>query len=107
MFLIRFCFYFSLSFIILSFPVSKDKQVFDYLDGMAKPYTSKIHSKIFSTIDVTSKEVKEASKKVFNNTSADTIKRQHSSTEKKKVKLPQDNYTVEEREALLNILKNN
>ncbi|EQC43293.1 hypothetical protein [Bacteriovorax sp. Seq25_V] len=108
MFVIKFAFYFCLSFLILSIPVGEDKVVFSYMDQIAKPMTSKVFSTVKGVFTNGLKETKEVTSKMFNNTSAkqDKILTNLSSVKKSiEAKLPKDNYTKEEKEAILNVLK--
>lgn len=106
---IKFLFYFSLSFLILSFPLKEDKHVFDYLEQVARPVTSKI----YFFIDKKTKEGIKESKKFFTNSEPvikDKIKSTFSSAIKKDKKVEQktddENYTDEEKEAIKKILSN-
>jgi gas vesicle protein len=111
MFVIKFLFYFSLSFVILSVPVSGNKKVFNYCDELAKPYTAQIFGAIKGAISNGVHESKRVSKKLFNNTSEkiDEVKSSISASQKEAIKeidsTPKDSYTPEEREALLRILQ--
>lgn len=98
MFVIKFLIYFSLSFFILTIPMS-GTPLFYSLEKAARPIT---HS-LFSYVKKGSKEGLEKSKKLFSNTvppKKDIIKTKKSSTKK-----PMGKYTEEEKEFLENILK--
>jgi hypothetical protein len=98
MFLIKFLFYFSLSFFILTIPMS-GTPLFYSLEKVARPVTENL----FSYVREGSKEGIKKSKKFFSNTvppKRDIIKTRKSSTKK-----PMGKYTEEEKEFLQNILK--
>jgi len=108
MFVLKFIFYFTLSFIILCVPVSQ-KNVFFYLDKAAAPYTKEI----FSIIKKKAIEGKKIGKKFFNNSTpkvSDSVNSSYSSTQKEHDLghhhgHHEEPYTVEEKQMLLNILK--
>lgn len=108
---IKFTFYFAISFLILCFPIKGDKHVFDYLEKLARPITSKV----YFFIDQKAKQGIEESKKIFTNSKPiikDKINATYSSAakrvKKEKIREAQDeeNYTVEEKEAIRKILSN-
>jgi len=111
MFVIKFFIYFSLSFVILSVPVTGDKKLFNYCDEIAKPYTTQIFSAIRGAVSNGLKESKRVGSKMFNNTSEkfDEVKSSISAGQKNTIQElennPKDSYTPEEREALLKILQ--
>ena len=107
MFILKFTLYFSLSFLILSFPTSDKKKVFNHIDTLVMPYTSKVHNTIKTKIKGTMSEAKRISKAMVNNTASDKINNNKSGIEKEQIDLPSDKYTVQEREALINILNQN
>ena len=109
MFIFKFLFYFSVSFLILSFPMGKTT-VFDHLHGYASPYTNSF----FQGIQDKSSEIFHGtlsiSRKIFTNITPSTrdsvnenlsaIKRDDDGAAKE-----QDSYTAEERDMLSSILK--
>lgn len=105
MFLIKFLFYFSLSFLILNVPIGGDA-LFYKLENVARPVTEKV----FSFMREQSKEGIDKgaamTKKLFSNTippketKKDVVKVKKSSTKK-----PLGKYTPEEQQFLENILK--
>lgn len=111
--MIKFVIYFTISFIILSIPVSEDKALFDLANQLAKPYTTKLFIKIKTSISENISDAKDLPNKFFDNTSDkglkkfDTVIEKKSALVKEKIlNAPHENYTREEREAILNILKN-
>ncbi len=110
MFILKFFFYFTISFIILCVPVSQ-KNIFYYLDKAAAPYTEEI----FSVIRSKAIEGKKIGENFFNNSTpkvSDSVNSSYSSTKKKnnlEEQLEHDHseepYTVEEKQMLLDILK--
>lgn len=113
--MIKFMITFSVSFLILSIPVGEHKKVFDHVDDLAKPYTSKLYSYIQGAFRNGLQEGSRIGKSLIENTSPtslDRVKSNSSSVHKvfgRKDKnlphLPKDDYTPQEREALLNILQ--
>ncbi|MFG1500576.1 hypothetical protein ABMA70_10260 [Halobacteriovorax sp. XZX-3] len=113
----RFLIYFTISFLILAFPVSKSSTVFDSVNKPLKPYTQKVYSTIAFYLSTSLSEGKEITVKLFNNTAkkVDYVKRESSGFAKPVAKKAQDldalddyqhgEYTVEEREALLKVLR--
>lgn len=113
---VKFLIYFSISFLILCIPIKGDKHVFDYLEEVARPLTSKVY---FFLNEKTNEGLRE-SKKIFTNSAPiikDKIKSSLSSAAKKGKKIKEDvkdnlkdekfeNYTIEEREAIKKILSN-
>ncbi len=98
MFVIKFMIYFSLSFFILTIPMSGNP-LFYSLEKVARPITKNL----FSYVREGSKEGIAKSKKFFSNTvppKKDVVKTKSSSTKK-----PMGKYTEEEKEFLENILK--
>ncbi len=109
MFIIKFLIYFTVSFLILNFPISK-KKIFNHIEGVSDPYAQKVYKAISKQAKEVFSEGAKASKQAFNNTSIkeDVVNNTKSANQgKKPVNLPKDSYTPEERNALLNILKNN
>ena len=108
MFLIRFVFYFTLSFAILCIPIGDGKHLFDKFYGMVTPYADKAvmttKQKITST--------KRYSKKLYSNSEPfekDEIKTKLSGLQKKSHEIKKksdDYYTDEERERLRKVLSN-
>lgn len=121
--MIKFSIYFVISFVILSIPISEDRALFDLANQFAKPYTAQLFKSIKEKFSESTKEASEATKKVFNNTSPDElnekfdkVKSKSSSVTKKVIQeikadkhinFDHEDYTKEEREAILNIIKNN
>ncbi len=113
--MLRFLIYFSFSFLILAFPVSQKSTVFDSMNKPLKPFTSKVYSTIAFYINTSLSEGKDMTVKLFNNTAkkVDTVKRNSSGIAKKAQDLDalddyqHGEYTVEEREALLKVLREN
>ena len=105
-FMISFCF----SFLLLSIPVQK-KPLFFYLNQWAQPITEEIFTGSKDVLLNGVKQSKTFGKKLFNNTapSTDNISLQSSSTVKRKKTLEDidhgEAYTAEEKDMLLNILK--
>ncbi|MCP4913929.1 MAG: hypothetical protein GY909_12525 [Oligoflexia bacterium] len=119
MFIIKFAIYFSLSFIILSFPVG-NKPIFNHLNKVAQPYTTELFSSFFDKAKDNIQTGKEFGKKLFSTKidKQDLIKTQFSSTvkeaqpqERRKIKkelkkeLNNDSYTAEEKELLKKIIE--
>lgn len=105
-FMISFC----VSFLVLSIPVQQ-KPLFFYLNQWAQPITEEIFSGSKDALLQGVKQSKTFGKKLFNNTapSSDNISFQSSSVTKKKTIEDIDHnetYTAEEKDMLLNILKN-
>ncbi|EPZ50368.1 hypothetical protein M902_1305 [Bacteriovorax sp. BAL6_X] len=113
----RFLIYFTVSFLILAFPVAKNSTVFDSINKPLKPYTQKVYSTIAFYLNTSLSEGKEMTVKLFNNTAkkVDYVKRESSGITKPIGKRVQGldalddyqhgEYTVEEREALLKVLR--
>lgn len=111
--MIKFVIYFAISFIILSIPISEEKALFDLANQVAKPYTTKLFIKIKSSISENISDAKKLPNKFFDNTSDkesknfdEVIEKKSALVKEKVLNAPHDNYTREEREAILNILKN-
>lgn len=112
MFIIRFVFYFTLSFAILCIPIGGGHHLFDKLYTMVTPYTDKAVMATKQKLTTT----KKYSKKLYSNSEPfekDEIKTKLSGLQKKnyesKVKTekkPDDYYTDEERERLRKVLSN-
>ena len=116
MFLIKFTFYFVLSYFILTIPI-QNRPIFDHIGDTTGPYTDKIHK---ITQDISYQGIQFSKKmglKLFRNSNPKRFSKldlKHSSIvdyDKKSrtrpiVKLkPQDNYTAEEEELLRKLLK--
>lgn len=110
MFIIRFAFYFTLSFAILCIPIGGGQQLFDKLFTMVTPYARtavKTTKQKFST-------TKRYSKKLYANSSPaeeeDEVKSKMSGVQRKKTKIQVENkpsndtYTDEEQERLRKVL---
>jgi hypothetical protein len=110
MFIIRFAFYFSLSFAILCIPIGGGQQLFDKLFTMVTPYARDVVKTTKQKLSST----KRYSKKLYSNSAPsleeDEVKSKMSSNAKKpKVikkenKKPDDVYTEEEQERLRKVL---
>jgi hypothetical protein len=111
MFIIRFAFYFTLSFAILCIPIGGGQQLFDKLFSMVTPYAR--------TAAETTKQkftsTKRYSKKLYSNSEPaveeDEVKSKMSSVQRKKKanikkesKKPDETYTDEEQERLRKVL---
>lgn len=107
MFLIRFAFYFTISFAILCIPVGNGDQLFDKLYAMVTPYVSKAVNTTKQKLTTT----KRYSKKLYSNSEPvekDEVKTKLSAVKKKAssvTKTSDDTYTDEERERLNKVLK--
>lgn len=107
MFLIRFVFYFTLSFAILCIPIGNNRQLFDKLYGLITPYADKALSTTKQKLTTT----KRYSKKLYSNSEPiekDEVKTKLAGIKKLEVKhrAPDDSYTDEERERLRKVLSN-
>lgn len=111
MFIIRFVFYFSLSFAILCIPIGNGRQLFDKLYAMVTPYARDAVKTTKQKISST----KRYSKKLYSNSepeqemNEDQVKSKMSSVSKKKIiknknTPPDDIYTAEEQERLRRVL---
>ncbi len=106
MFIIRFAFYFTLSFAILCIPIGNGRQLFDKLVSMVSPYARDAVKTTKQKISST----KRYSKKLYSNSTPvneeDEVKSRMSGIQKKKSKIkvdkkaPEDTYTEEEQERL-------
>lgn len=109
MFLIRFVFYFILSFGILCIPVGKGLHLFDKFYAMVTPYADKAVLTTKQKISTT----KRYSKKLYSNSEPiekDEVRSKLGGIQKKsyevKKRAPDDSYTDEERERLRKVLSN-
>lgn len=108
MFLIRFVFYFTLSFAIMCIPIGNGRQLFDKLYGLVTPYADKAVASTKQKLTTT----KRYSKKLYSNSEPlekDEIKTKQAGIKKKieaKNQHPDDSYTDEERERLRKVLSN-
>lgn len=110
MFIIRFVFYFTLSFAILCIPIGSNRQLFDKLYSMVTPYARDAVKTTKQKISTT----KRYSKKLYSNSDPeqalerDEVKSKMSAVKKKKIKHednpPADTYTEEEQERLRRVL---
>lgn len=117
--MLRFGIYFTVSFLILAFPVAQNKTVFESINKPLRPYTEKVYSTISFYLNTSLSEGKEITAKLFNNTAkkVDFVKRESSGISKDQMKEAEDlnaldeyqhgEYTIEEREALLKVLREN
>lgn len=108
MFIIRFVFYFALSFAILCIPIGNDRQLFDKLSSMVTPYARKA----IKTTKQKYSSTKRYGKKLYSNSEPeleeDQIKSKLAAPQRKKNKKEivkenreaDDTYTNEEQERL-------
>lgn len=107
MFLIRFTFYFCLSFAILCIPIGGNRQLFDKLSSMVSPYARDAVKTTKAKISTT----KKYGKKLYSNSQPaleeDLIKSKMAATQRKKTKkiikenrISDDTYTEDEQERL-------
>lgn len=109
MFLIRFPFYFALSFIILSIPISGNT-VFDHMTNSISPVIKKTVKKVKSWGQGALEDTKSLTVKAMNNVKpqVDEVRSSQSSTKPKVKEEDIDahpNYTDEEKELLIKILE--
>ena len=110
MFIIRFVFYFTISFAILCIPIGDGQQFFDKLFSMVTPYAR-------SAVKTTKQKLtstKRYSKKLYSNSEPaeheDQVKLKMASTQRKKKEIKKENkksdetYTEEEQERLRKVL---
>lgn len=110
MFIIRFAFYFTLSFAILCIPIGDGRQLFDKIFSMVTPYAREAVKTTKQKITTT----KRYSKKLYSNSTPaieeDEVKSKMSSVSRKKKaiiksnKTPEEIYTDEEQERLRKVL---
>ena len=110
MFIIRFAFYFTLSFAILCIPIGGGRQLFDKIFSMVTPYAREAAQSTKQKITTT----KRYSKKLYSNSTPvveeDEVKSKMSSVSrknkviKKENKNPDETYTDEEQERLRKVL---
>ena len=110
MFIIRFVFYFTLSFAILCIPIGGGQQLFDKLFTMVTPYARTA----VSTTKQKFSSTRRYSKKLYSNSEPaveeDEVKSKMSSVQKKKKAIKKENkpsddtYTDEEQERLRKVL---
>jgi len=109
MFIIRFVFYFSLSFAILCIPIGDGRQLFDKIYSLVTPYAREAVKTTKQKLSTT----KRYSKKLYSNSEPiieeDQVKSKMSSIKKKKIikienKPAEDVYTEEEQERLRKVL---
>lgn len=106
MFIIRFCFYFTLSFALMCIPVGDNEHLFDKLYNLTSPYVHKAVKTTHQKITVT----KKYSKKLYSNSEPfekDEVKSKYAGVQKQIVKKnakPDDTYTEDEQERLRKIL---
>jgi hypothetical protein len=109
MFLIRFVFYFVLSFAILCIPTGDNLHLFDRLYSLVTPYAEKAVKTTKQKLTTT----KKYSKKLYSNSDpnqTDTVQTKSSAVKKKIVKRDEpaeDTYTEEEERRLQKILNQN
>lgn len=110
MFIIRFAFYFTLSFAILCIPIGGGQQLFDKLFSMVTPYARDA----VKTTKQKMSSTKRYSKKLYSNSSPaeqeDEVKSKMAAVQRKKIKIKienkpsDDTYTEEEQERLRKVL---
>lgn len=108
MFIIRFIFYFTLSFAILCIPIGNDRQLFDKLYSMVTPYARNAVKTTKQKLATT----KRYSKKLYSNSDPDQerdeVAAKMSSVKRKKIQVENkeaaDTYTEEEQERLRRVL---
>lgn len=108
MFIIRFAFYFTLSFAILCIPIGGGQQFFDKLFSMVTPYARTVAKTTKQKITST----KRYSKKLYSNSEPaieeDQVKSKMSGIKKKSIKKAnkpaEETYTEEEQERLRKVL---
>lgn len=108
MFIIRFAFYFTISFAILCIPIGDGRQLFDKLFSMVTPYAREA----IKTTKQKMSSTKRYSKKLYSNSNPegqeDSVKSKMSGLQKKKIKKEDrpsdDTYTEEEQERLRRVL---
>ena len=110
MFIIRFAFYFTISFAILCIPIGNGRQLFDKLSTMVTPYARDVAKTTKQKLSST----KKYSKKLYSNSEPaveeDQVKSKMSSTQRKKRVIKKedrpsdDTYTDEEQERLRKVL---
>ncbi len=108
MFLIRFCFYFTLSFGILCIPAGSGTHLFDKLYGLVTPYANKAINTTKQKFSTT----KKYSRKLYSNSEPfekDEVKTKYAAVKKhqtSKGSSTDDTYTEDERERLRKVLSN-
>ena len=106
-FMFKFGLYFSISFVILSFPIG-EKTVFEHVNKIAHPYTGNIYKSVKTSVK---KGIDEGAK-VFSNSTPDIdqVKTKFSSMKKKVKKIEaaiesnHQSFTIEEKELLKKVL---
>ena len=107
MFIIRFVFYFTLSFFIMCIPVGDNQHLFDKLYNAATPFVREAMKSTNQKISTT----KKYSKKLYSNSEPlekDEVKSKYSGIQKQVIKKngrPDDTYTEEEQARLKKILE--
>ena len=109
MFLIRFVFYFTLSFAILCIPIGSGRHLFDKFYGLVTPYADKAVNTTKQKMSIT----KRYTKKLYSNSEPiekDEVKTKLAGIQKKsklfKEHPTEDSYTDDERERLRRVLNN-
>lgn len=106
MFIIRFCFYFTLSFAIMCIPIGDNQHFFDKLYNLTSPFVNKAVKTTHQKITVT----KHYSKKLYSNSEPfekDEVKSKYAGVQKQIIKKngnPDDTYTEDEQARLRKIL---
>lgn len=114
LFMIKFTFYFAISFIILCIPVSQET-LFNHIHDYARPYTTQIFNQVENEASKQIQNGSQFTKKFFSNSNPshqDKVISKFSSTKREPIEnveslINNDNeeYTVEEIELLNKILK--
>lgn len=107
-FILRFSLYFTFSFLILSLPI-QDGPLFNKIYDITSPVTQSIVSYVKNKVGHTTSELQEVGQRAFSNTSdipktIDKVSSELSSNVKEEIE-KHDSYTVEEKESLLQVLK--
>jgi len=111
-FIFKFFLYFSISFIILSFPLG-EKPLFEHVNKFAKPYTTNIYKSVKSNVTSGLNKGSQIGHDLFLNTTpkTDKVKTKYSALKKSNKKIEEEidfhheTYTIEEKELLKKVLK--
>ncbi|OUR93117.1 hypothetical protein A9Q84_21685 [Halobacteriovorax marinus] len=111
-FIFKFCLYFSISFIILSFPLG-EKPLFEHVNKFTKPYTENIYKSVKTNVNSGINKGSQLGQELFSNTSPniDKVKTKYSSLKKstrdieEEIESHHGNFTIEEKELLKKVLK--
>jgi len=112
MFLLKFLFYFSISFILLCIPI-KHATVFDYLHEFVAPVTQPLFESVRDKTEAGFEESKRIGLKLFSNArpkKQDSVRLKKSSIKKESTNnnhsIHENEYTVEEEDLLKKVLEN-